>query len=126
MQPGLEQYWVVGGEYTDTTFKTAVGGVEQRIGPFPTVDGARRAWVSLSQKSVDDAHVRFHIERAGSAVYWVVGGTYVDTEFQRTAGDAPEERLGPFDSYDAAFEAWRAKAWATADDGHVRYRIEQD
>ncbi len=29
-------------------------------------------------------------------------------------------------TYDAALEAWRGKAWATADDGHVRFRIERD
>ena len=125
--PRGAQHWIVGGEYTDTTFATlADGTAEQRIGPFASSEAARRVWAGLAQKSVDDALVRYHLEREGSAEYWVVGGTYTDTNFRRTVGGVAEERLGPFATYDAALETWRGKAWATADDGHVRFRIERD
>ncbi len=125
--PAGDQHWIVGGEYTDTTFTTlADGTTEQRIGPFASSEAARRVWAGLAQKSVDDAHVRYHLERDGSVEYWVVGGTYTDTNFRQTVGGVAEERLGPFVTYDAALEAWRGKAWATADDGHVRFRIERD
>jgi hypothetical protein len=58
--------------------------------------------------------------------YWVVGGEYVDTTFERMAGGGPEERIGPFDSYDAAKAVWQARAWATVDNAHARYRIEEE
>jgi hypothetical protein len=58
--------------------------------------------------------------------YWVVGGEYADTRFERIAGGGPEERIGPFESYDDANAAWQARAWATVDNAHARYRIEED
>jgi hypothetical protein len=58
--------------------------------------------------------------------YWVVGGEYADTTFERLAGGKPEERIGPFESYDAAKAVWQARAWATVDNAQVRYRIEEE
>ena len=58
--------------------------------------------------------------------YWVVGGEYADTTFERTAAGGPEERIGPFDNYDAAKAVWQARAWATVDNARARYRIEED
>jgi Domain of unknown function (DUF4170) len=60
------------------------------------------------------------------ARYWVVGGEYADTSFERIAGGGPEERIGPFERYDDAKAAWQARAWATVDNAHARYRIEED
>jgi len=60
----------------------------------------------------------------GMTHYWVVGGEYADTTFERTAGGGPEERIGPFESYDAAKAVWQARAWATVDNARARYRIE--
>ena len=120
-----EDFWVVGGRYEDTTFaKVAGGGAECRYGPYPTLVEARGRWAALSMAGVDDAHVRYRIERAGGASFWVIGGTYESTDFRRTANGSPEERLGPFDCRETAMDVWRAKAWATVDDGFVRYRIE--
>lgn len=121
-----ETYWVVGGVYRDTRFAvTADGTAEQRIGPFKCYDTAFKVWRGKAWATVDDAHCRYRIEKQDSAKYWVVGGTYVDTEFTRLLGGGPAERLGPFDSYDEALETWRGKAWATVDDAHTRYRIER-
>jgi hypothetical protein len=58
--------------------------------------------------------------------YWVVGGEYADTTFERIAGGRAEERIGPFDSYEAAKAVWQARAWATVDNAQTRYRIEED
>ncbi len=121
-----ERYWVVGGEYTDTSFtEIANGGGEVRHGPFGAYEAAREKWASLSWAAVDDAHVRYRIEKAGSEKYWVVGGIYTDTSFRATVDGAAEERLGPFASYDQALTAWRGRAWSTVDNAHARFRIEK-
>ncbi len=121
-----ESYWVVGGEYTDTTFSQIAGGKpEERHGPYSSADNARTAWAALSMASVDDAHARYRIEREGGDEYWVVGGTYTDTDFATLQPGSDEQRHGPFTSYDEAMDIWRGMAWATVDDGFVRYRIEQ-
>jgi len=58
--------------------------------------------------------------------YWVVGGEYADTKFERIAKGAREERLGPFKSYGEAYATWQARARATIDDALIRYRIVED
>jgi len=58
--------------------------------------------------------------------YWVVGGEYADTHFSRMADGAEEEQVGPFDNYKAAHQAWAARAWATVDSAHRRYRIVEE
>lgn len=58
--------------------------------------------------------------------YWVIGGEYADTSFERIAGGAEEERIGPFGSYAAAKAEWQARAWASVDNAHARYRIEEE
>ena len=55
--------------------------------------------------------------------YWVVGGDYEDTRFERLAPGAQEERLGPFATYREAWDVWSARARATVDIATVRYRI---
>ena len=61
-----ERYWVVGGEYTDTSFTQIAGGKpEERHGPYTSADNARTAWAALSMATVDDAHARYRIERLG-------------------------------------------------------------
>ncbi|WP_259782214.1 DUF4170 domain-containing protein [Aestuariispira ectoiniformans] len=58
------EYWVVGGEYTDTNFKELKGGVqEEHIGPFNNRDDARSAWKSKSMEHIDNAYVRYRIEK---------------------------------------------------------------
>jgi hypothetical protein len=60
------------------------------------------------------------------ARFWVVGGEYADTSFERLAKGASEERHGPFMSYDEAYATWQARARATIDDALVRFRIVEE
>jgi hypothetical protein len=126
----VKQFWVVGGEYTDTTFKRIVGGgEEERHGPFETYEAAEAEWSRLAWKTVDSAHARYRIVEAeargaeGLLKYWVVGGRYSDTSFKTIARGRREEWFGPFDSYDQAESEWSRLAWQTVDDCHARYRI---
>jgi len=122
----VDMFWVVGGEYTDTTFtKIAGNGGETRKGPFGDIEEARQVWSGLSMADVDNAHVRYRIEREGAEAFWVIGGTYTDTDFFTVVEGLSEERLGPYPSREKAMDVWRAKAWATVDEGYVRYRIEE-
>jgi len=121
----MAAYWVIGGEYEDTSFtRIASGGREERLGPYDSLERAKTVWRAKSMASVDNCHVRFHIEKEGGTEFWVVGGSYKDTGFHATADGKPEERIGPFPSLNAARVAWRAKAMATVDDALARYRIE--
>lgn len=121
-----QQYWVVGGAYSDTKFtEFAKGEQERRFGPFESEDEAREMWSGLSMAAVDDCHVRYQIVCEGGSSFWVVGGQYADTQFRKLARGASEERFGPFTKYTDAMEVWRGKAWATVDDGFARYRIEE-
>ena len=122
----MRRYWVVGGEYESTDFRRVAGGKsEERHGPFSSLGAARAKWAALSMAAVDNAHVRYRIEKEDAGEFWVVGGRYADTGFTRIAGGGAEERLGPFKSERAALDAWRAKAWQTVDDALARYRIER-
>lgn len=56
------EYWVIGGEYTDTDFKTIKSGEEERHGPFETQDEASNKWKALSMANIDNAYVRFRID----------------------------------------------------------------
>jgi hypothetical protein len=119
-------FWVIGGEYTDTTFSTMVGDEpEHRLGPFDHYDEAKAVWRARAMETIDDAHVRYRIEEEDSSTFWVVGGSYTGTDFKTIEGGGEEERHGPFADYEAAKAAWRTRAMDTIDDAHVRYRIEK-
>lgn len=119
-------YWVIGGEYEDTTFTHIQGGdAEMKIGPFADYDMAKSVWGKLAWQHVDDAHVRFRILQEEATEFWVVGGVYKTTDFSETIDGAPEERIGPFTSYEAAKQTWQKKAWESVDDAHSRWRIEK-
>jgi hypothetical protein len=60
------------------------------------------------------------------AKFWVVGGVYADTKFDRMADGGPEARFGPFENHADAKAEWQRRAWSTVDDAHARYRIEED
>jgi hypothetical protein len=56
------KYWVVGGEYADTSFTRMQAGKEVEVyGPFNEWDSALGFWRGLTSKSVDDAQVRYDI-----------------------------------------------------------------
>jgi hypothetical protein len=58
----MSNYWVVGGEFTDTSFKKMVpGAAEERLGPFRTYREAYQAWQARARATIDDACVRYRI-----------------------------------------------------------------
>ncbi|HLY54739.1 MAG TPA: DUF4170 domain-containing protein [Stellaceae bacterium] len=56
----LRQFWVIGGEFKDTTFRTMHGPADAR-GPFATYDEALRVWRARSEETRSDAYVRYTI-----------------------------------------------------------------
>ncbi len=60
-----------------------------------------------------------------SKQFWVIGGEYVDTSFEQLANGGAQA-LGPYPSYDAALEAWRAVAVETRPVAHMRFTIVSD
>ena len=60
-QTNSKKYWVVGGEYEDTSFTRLAAGKELEVfGPFEKWE-ALGFWRGLTSKSVDDALVRYDI-----------------------------------------------------------------
>jgi hypothetical protein len=58
----MAKYWVVGGEYTDTSFrKLAPGAHEERLGPFKSYREAYQAWQGRARATIDDATVRYRV-----------------------------------------------------------------
>lgn len=58
--------------------------------------------------------------------WWVIGGEYESTRFEKIAPGKSEERYGPFETYEAAHKKWAERAWATVDDAHSRFRIVEE
>jgi hypothetical protein len=58
--------------------------------------------------------------------YWVIGGIYADTKFDRTQDGRPEQKFGPFRTYEEAKAEWQRRAWSTVDNASARYRIEEE
>jgi Domain of unknown function (DUF4170) len=58
----MSNYWVIGGEFTDTSFrKMAPGAKEERLGPFTSYREAYQAWQTRARATIDDATVRYRI-----------------------------------------------------------------
>ncbi len=123
----MKRYWVVGGEYKTTRFEVLVDPTkEERYGPFPTREAARAKWAERAMATVDNAHVRYRIEKDDRTEWYVVGGRYTDTDFTKPVPGTEEERYGPFNQRDKAVDKWRERAWATVDDAFAAYRIEEE
>ncbi|ABC22556.1 DUF4170 domain-containing protein [Rhodospirillum rubrum] len=121
-------YWVVGGEYADTSFSALVEGTpEERFGPF-TESGAHECWRALTGKTVDNAMVRYFVrnedDRQGKA-FFVVGGEYAGTDFKTMAEGHSVERYGPFEKQEAMI-FWRGITSQTVDSALHRYDIVSD
>ena len=55
-------YWIVGGEYEDTSFKKIKHDEElKKLGPFETYDLAKKEWDKISWEKVDNCNVRYII-----------------------------------------------------------------
>ncbi len=118
-------FWVIGGEYADTSFSSLVDGAkEERYGPFSEA-GAHECWRALTGKSVDDAMVRYIVvadEQEASSQFHVVGGEYSGTDFKTMAGGKALEVYGPF-AKDEAKTFWRGITSQTIDSALHRYDI---
>ena len=55
--------------------------------------------------------------------YWVVGGTYKDTNFQELEKGSELERHGPYNSYNEAKKEWDRLSWLNVDSCNTRYII---
>lgn len=119
------QFFVVGGEYADTTFtRIAQGREEERHGPFSEKD-ARDFWRAITGKTVDNALIRYTIradEDHAEEKFLVIGGEYSDTSFTTMAHGGEPERHGPF-SKKEALDFWRAITGKTVDNAMVRYSL---
>ncbi|MBF0325737.1 MAG: DUF4170 domain-containing protein [Alphaproteobacteria bacterium] len=120
-----KKYFVVGGEYADTSFTTiAAGHKEDRFGPFDEKD-AHVCWRALTGKTVDNAMVRYFIRTEGdeNADHWyVVGGEYADTDFEVIAPGKSLETHGPY-SRAEAMAKWRELTGKTVDNAMIRYDL---
>ena len=121
----MPEYWVIGGEYTDTNFEQfADGKGEERYGPYADYQAALKEWNSRSFSQVDDCYVRYRVTvEAEPTTYWVVGGEYTDTHFDTFVPGKGEERYGPFMDYQAALKEWQGRSFNQVDDCNVRYRV---
>jgi hypothetical protein len=54
------QYWVIGGEFQDTSFRT-LDGPALAHGPYASYDEALRVWRERSDATRSQAHVRYTI-----------------------------------------------------------------
>lgn len=55
-------YWVIGGEYKDTSFNEMKDGKElEKRGPFESYDEAKKEWDKISWEKVDFCNVRYII-----------------------------------------------------------------
>ncbi len=56
-----KQFWVIGGEYADTSFQQVVNGGAQALGPFRSYDEALEAWRAVALETRPYAHMRYTI-----------------------------------------------------------------
>ncbi len=119
------KFYVVGGEYADTSFaEIANDAAEERYGPY-TESEARMVWRALTGKTVDNALVRYRIRPEAELIdgsWYVVGGEYADTDFCELAPGQKLESYGPYPRPEAR-AVWRALTGKTVDNAMVRYNI---
>ena len=119
------KFYVIGGEYADTSFVTiAPGHVEERHGPYSEHE-ARHVWRSLTGRTVDNAMIRYRIRPEAEVlgeVWYVAGGEYADTGFCQLAAGHKLESYGPFARSEAR-AVWRALTSKTVDNAMIRYNI---
>lgn len=120
-----KMFYVVGGEYADTSFTQPAAGVElETHGPY-TQEEAHSFWRSVTGRTVDNAMVRYFVKAADemdTQKYYVVGGEYADTTFTTMAEGKDEEVYGPF-ARQQALDFWRGITSQTIDSCLHRYDI---
>ena len=55
--------------------------------------------------------------------YWVVGGTYKNTDFDQLEAGQKLKRYGPFNSYEDAKVEWNRLSWINVDSCNTRFII---
>ena len=55
------RYWIVGGEYTDTSFDTLIVGTERIAGPFACRDSALAVWRRYAAETSGLCNARFTV-----------------------------------------------------------------
>lgn len=119
-----KQFYVIGGEYADTSFTTPLGTLETH-GPYP-LEEAQRIWRAKTGQTVDNAMVRYFVKAADEISgdnYYVVGGEYADAAFSKIADGKSLEVHGPYDRQKAT-EVWRSLTSQSIDSCLHRYDIE--
>tara|TARA_B100001027_G_scaffold210108_1_gene176886 strand:- start:686 stop:868 length:183 start_codon:yes stop_codon:yes gene_type:complete len=59
-------------------------------------------------------------------VYWVIGGKYTDTSFNKIEDGCEIEKYGPFDDHEEARKIWDYHSWKNVDDCFIRFTIIKD
>lgn len=120
-----EEWFVVGGEYADTDFATIASGKSlETYGPFPRQEALNK-WRELTGKTVDNAMVRYFIrseDEAAGDEWYVVGGEFADTGFEKIAAGKQLDTYGPF-ARQEALNKWRELTGKTVDNAMVRYDL---
>lgn len=123
-----QKFYVVGGEYADTSFRDLADGGEPEVhGPLPERE-AKNFWRTITAKTVDNAMIRYVLkaeEEINGKIYWVVGGEYADTTFMHPAEGKGIEAYGPFEKGEA-LDYWRSITAKTVDNAMVRYNIREN
>ncbi len=123
-----QKFFVIGGEYADTSFEKIAGGGDPEVyGPYNEPE-AKEFWRTITGKTVDNAMVRYFLKPAeylDREIYWVVGGEYADTSFNTITIGQELEVYGPFRNQEA-LGFWRAITSKTVDDALVRYDIREN
>mgnify|MGYP001250873424 FL=1 len=55
--------------------------------------------------------------------YWVIGGVYENTSFDKIKEGESLEKFGPFSSYEDAKKEWDRISWENVDNCNVRFII---
>ena len=100
-----QRFFVVGGEYADTSFTSpAAGAALERHGPFNSERDAKVFWRDITGRTVDNAMVRYFLkpeDELNGKIHWVVGGEYADSTFTKLAAGKQLESYGPFEKWEA-------------------------
>jgi hypothetical protein len=120
-----KSYYVIGGEYADTSFTKPAAGTElEKHGPYTEVE-AHNFWRSITGQTVDNAMVRYVVKNEDELPdqqFYVVGGEYKDTGFTIMADGREFEVYGPFQKQQA-LDFWRGLTSQTIDSATHRYDI---
>jgi len=58
----MAEYWVVGGEYADSSFVSLLPGrTPERYGPYKSYDDARKEWQARTMATIDNALIRYQV-----------------------------------------------------------------